>query len=402
MTKLLIIFPSIERGGAEEYALTIACDARKQGWQVHVAFPKTPRTTSLIQDFQQQKISFHCLEIAETYTRKLRTLRQYLPDFLRTIALLFKLQPDAAMLVLPWADRSLGTILACSYLDIPIVVVFQLVPFQINLSQWQLKLYNWSRARKQQWVAVSEFSRKLVSETFQMPIGKVKCIYNGTKLEINKPHHPNEIVTLRDRLRQELELPVTSRLVLTVGRLNQQKGHNDLLPIIPSIIKEFPEVKFIWVGDGELRSQLETEVKTANIEASVLFLGYRTDIPQLLKAADLFLFPSYYEGYPFALLEAMASGLPIISSDANPMPEIITDRVHGLLFRTGDRNDISTKLRWALQNPLSLEAMAENAKLRVREFSASKMSCETLDLIQQLIKQKTGDRRQETEYCLRQ
>ena len=401
MTKLLIIFPSVERGGAEEYALTIALDAMQQGWQVHAAFPKTPHTISLAQDFQRQKVSYHCLEIAETYTRKLRTLQQYLPDCLRTISLLLKLQPDAVMIVLPWANRSLGTIFACAYLNIPTVVVFQLVPFQITISQWQLTLYNWSRIRNQQWIAVSEFSRKLVSRIFQMPMSEVKCIYNGTKLEGDRQSF-QEISTLRDRLRQELGLPATSRLVLTVGRLNQQKGHNDLIPIIPYIIKEFSEVKFIWVGDGELRSQLETAVKAAKIEASVRFLGYRTDIPQLLKAADLFLFPSHYEGYPFALLEAMASGLPIVSSDANPMPEIITDRAHGLLFRTGDRNDILAKLRWALQNPLSLQGMTENAKLRVRKFSASKMSCETLDLVQQLIKKKTGDGRQETEYFLRQ
>lgn len=388
MTKLLIIFPSVERGGAEEYALTIARDAQKQGWQVHAAFPKTPQTTSLAQDLQQQKISYHCLEIAETYTRKLRTLRQYLPDCLRTLSLFLQLQPDAVIVVLPWVDRSLGTIFACAYLNIPTVVVFQLVPCQITLSQWQLTLYNWSRVRNQQWVAVSQYSQKLVGKIFQMPVSEVKCIYNGTKLEVGKKQSLQEIVALRDRLRQELELPLTSRLVLTVGRLNQQKGYSDPIPIIPAIAKEFPEVKFIWVGDGELRSQLEAEVKATKIEASVLFLGYRTDIPQLLKAADLFLFPSHYEGYPFALLEAMAYGLPIVASNANPMPEIITDRLDGLLFRKGDRHDLSAKLKWALLNPLLMRGMAENAKLRVREFSATKMSCETLNLVQQVILRK--------------
>ncbi|MBE9015983.1 glycosyltransferase family 4 protein [Chroococcidiopsidales cyanobacterium LEGE 13417] len=385
MTKLLIIFPSVERGGAEEYALTIARDAQQQGWQVHVAFPKTPQTTSLVQDFQKQKISYHYLEIAETYTQKLRTLRQYLPDCLRTLSLFLQIQPDAVIVVLPWVNRSLGTIFACAYLNVPTVVVFQLVPCQITLSQWQLTLYNWSRVRNQQWVAVSQYSQKLVGKIFQIPVSEVKCIYNGTKLEMDKKQSLQEIVALRDRLRQELELPLTSRLVLTVGRLNQQKGYSDPIPIIPALAKEFPEVKFIWVGDGELRSQLEAEVKATKIEASVLFLGYRTDIPQLLKAADLFLFPSHYEGYPFALLEAMAYGLPIVTSNANPMPEIITDRLDGLLFRKGDRHDLLAKLRWALQNSLLMRGMAENAKLRVREFSATKMSRETLDLVWQLM-----------------
>jgi len=390
MTKLLIILPSIERGGAEEYALTIARDAKQQGWQVHVAFPRTARTISLIQDFQQQKISYHCLEIAETYTQKLRTLRQYLPDFIRTIALLLKLQPDTVMLVLPWVDRSLGTIFACGYLNIPTVVVFQLVTVHV-LSQWQLKLYDWARARNQQWVAVSEFSRKLVGEIFHISVSEVKCIYNGTKIEVNNPFHSHEIAALRDRIRQELGVPITSRLVLTVGRLNQQKGHGDPIPIIPTLIQEFPEVKFIWVGEGELRSQLEAQVKAAKIETSVLFLGYRTDIPQLLKAADLFLFPSHYEGYPFALLEAMAAKLPVVSSDANPMPEIMTNRSHGLLFRTGDRSEILATLRWALQNPILMQEMAENAKMRVCEFSETRMSQETLSLLQQLSKEKANN-----------
>lgn len=389
MTRLLIIFPSVERGGAEEYALTIACSARQQGWQVHVAFPKTPYTTSLAQDFQQQKISYHDLEIAETYTRRLRTVRQYLPDCLRSLSLFLQVQPDAVMLVLPWADRSLGTLFACSYFKIPTVVVFQLVSAQITLSQWQLTLYDWARARHQQWVAVSECNRHSIAKIFQIPFSEVKCIYNGTKLKIDNRQNLQESLALRDRLRQELKLPLTSRLVLTVGRLNQQKGHNDLISIIPAIAEEFPEIKFIWVGDGELRPQLEAAIKTAKIETSVLLLGYRTDIPQLLKAADLFLFPSHYEGYPFALLEAMAYNLPIVASNADPMPEIITDRSHGVLFRVGDRDDILAKLRWALQNPLLMRVMAEKAKLRVCNFSDTKMNHETLSLVQQLIAENT-------------
>lgn len=252
-----MIFPSTQRGGVEEYALTIANSAIKQGWEVHAAFPRTEATACLIQDFQAQGVRYHCLKIAEESTNKLETVVKHFLRLIRTVFLLLKLKPNVVQINLPWADHCFGSILACGLLRIPTIVVFQLMPFYISIGSIKSKLYAWARARNQQWIAVSKHNRQLVCKSFEIPKEQVLCIYNGTKLIPDTINGDDkDIDTLRTQLRQGLGIP-DSRVVLTIGRLHSQKGHSDLIPAIPHIIKEFPEVRFVWVGDGELTQYLK-------------------------------------------------------------------------------------------------------------------------------------------------
>lgn len=378
------MFPSTQRGGVEEYALTIASAAAKEGWDVHVAFPQSDGTGSLIEDFTVKGVRYHCLEIAEASGDKLETIRKYFPPFARTVSLLLKLKPDVVQLVVPSLGQCLSSILACGLLRIPTAVVFQLSPFHIPFIK-SSKVYAWARARNQQWIAVSENNRKVVSESFQIPYHEVLCIYNGTKvMSASNNCDREDINTLRRQVRQELGVPENSSLALTVGRLHLQKGYSDIVPAIPHIIREFPDIKFVWVGDGEQREDLINKVRDYGVEDKVLFLGYRSDVPRLLKSADLFVFPTHYEGQPFALLEAMANGLPVVASDASSIPEVIEDRVHGLLFRTGDSCDLLETIRWALRHSDHMQEIARNAQLRVQDFSEERMVKATLSVLQKL------------------
>lgn len=379
-----MIFPSTQRGGVEEYALTIANSAIKQGWEVHAAFPRTEATACLIQDFQAQGVRYHCLKIAEESTNKLETVVKHFLRLIRTVFLLLKLKPNVVQINLPWADHCFGSILACGLLRIPTIVVFQLMPFYISIGSIKSKLYAWARARNQQWIAVSKHNRQLVCKSFEIPKEQVLCIYNGTKLIPDTINGDDkDIDTLRTQLRQGLGIP-DSRVVLTIGRLHSQKGHSDLIPAIPHIIKEFPEVRFVWVGDGELTQYLKNQVREYKVEDKVIFVGYRSDVSRWFKSADLFVFPTHYEGQPFALLEAMAHNLPIVTSNASAIPELIEHQVHGLLFRTGDSCDLLENLRTALKNPERMQKLAQNAQIRVQEFSEEKMIQETLMVLKQI------------------
>jgi glycosyltransferase involved in cell wall biosynthesis len=210
-------------------------------------------------------------------------------------------------------------------------------------------------------------------------------IYNGAKVTSTEiDGNQEERTTLRHQVRQELGISETARVALTVGRLDSQKGYNDLIPVVPHIIIEFPEVRFVWVGEGKQRDYLVNQVRDYGVEDKVLFLGYRSDVPRLLKSADLFVFPTHYEGLSFALAEAMTHGLPMVTSNASSIPEIIEDKVHGLLFRAGDSCDLLEAIRWALRHPDQMQEMAQQAQLRVQEFSQEKMIQQTLEVWQQL------------------
>lgn len=385
--RLLIMLPSTIRGGAEGYSFTIAVAAVKQGWDVHVAFPKAEGTATLVEDFITNGVSYHPLDIREVNLSSLSAVQKHFRQCASTINLIKKLQPDVVKITLPWPNKCFGSIIACALLQIPTAVVFQLLPLEFSFSKSRLAIYHWAKNRKQQWIAISEHNRKLVAEFFQIPINQVLRIYNGTNSQSNLINcDKEEIHQLRQQVRQELGLSQNSKLLLTVGRLDPQKGYETIIPVIKPIVEQFPDVRFVWVGEGQQRELLMQKLQECGVADKVLLLGFRKDVSKLLTTADLFVFPSLYEGLPFALIEAIAHKLPAIASDASSIPEVITNHQHGLLFKTADSQALLSAIRWALHHPEATATMAENAQHRTQDFCAEKMIVETLTVLQSLSK----------------
>lgn len=379
--KLLLVFPSTVRGGVEEYTLKIASAAVAEGWDVHVAFPQVEGTVSLVHDFTNKSIKYHPLNIAEISDRNCFKTLNHLFRFIKTFALLQKVQPALIQINLPYTNYCFGSIIACGLLKIHTVVVFQLVPSHFIFSSLKKRLLAWARSRNQQWVAVSRNNQAHICSSFDVPSSKVLCIYNGVSFNLSSSVScSKDSNLLRHKLIEELCLPDQTLLLLTVGRLSYQKGYDVLVPVIPYIVKDFPDATFIWVGEGEQRRSLTSKLHEYNVENKVRFLGFRSDVSCLLKAADLFVFPTLFEGQPFAILEAMASGLPIVTSSASGIPEVIENKVHGLTCRVGDSCDLLESIRWALKHPQDMQEMAQAAKLRVQEFTEDKMISETFNL----------------------
>lgn len=383
MMRLLTIFPTQCRGGNEEYALTIAGAALEGGWQSEMAFPQTPGMTSLIQDCAERHIPYHPVAIAERSNRRLETNVRDLARLMRTVLLLHTVKPDVVHLCLPWPDLCFGSIMACAVAHVPAIVVFQLVPHAFTFRPKKVELYAWARKRRQTWVAVSDNNRDLLCESFQAATDEIARIYNGAAVSAVSQDSAQNPKAIRSRIRQEFGFPQTSRILLTVARLHPQKGHKDLIPALPYLTQEYPDLQCVWVGDGDQKAVLQKTLQEYGVEDRVFFLGYCRNVPELLQAADLFVFPTHYEGLPFSLVEAMACGIPIVSSDASSIPELIDDHVSGLLFRTGDSCAVLETLRWALLHPEQMREMAENARLRADTFSERRMIEDTLDLFRQ-------------------
>ena len=172
------------------------------------------------------------------------------------------------------------------------------------------------------------------------------------------------------------------RVALTVGRLDPQKGYDDLLAVVPEVLTEDPDVVFAWVGDGSMRAELESSISRDGLADRVFLLGHRTDVPALLAGADLFVLPSRFEGLPFALLEAMARGVPVLTSDAGGSSEVVRPGADGLIYPEGNRSELSDRLRWALHHPEEMTAMGHSARSRATEFSEDHMLSETLSALE--------------------
>lgn len=383
-SQILGIFPSEIRGGAEEYVLTVLAEVVRAGFRVAVAFPPRAATAGLVDEFRTAGVAYYPLEIAETGDRRAEN-RRHLKRLLLTLQLLLRVRPDAVQLTLGTPEFGLGSILACALAHVPTMVVFQLVPGVAGFGKRKLRLYRWARLSRQVWVAVSEDNRRLLCDSFGAGRGEVVRIYNGAAAAAFPPSEENATVaSARAKVREELGLPLDSRVLLTVGRLHPQKGYVDLVRIARYIVDAFPGVCFVWVGDGEQRQELEQLAKGAGLLESIRLLGFRRDLTRLMSAADLFLFPSRYEGFPLALLQAMAIGLPIIASDCSSIPEIISDRIHGVLFPAGEVLALYHSVCWALNHPNEMQTMAARAKVRVKEFSPERMIAESLTVLREL------------------
>src|SRR6185437_5960364 len=138
----------------------------------------------------------------------------------------------------------------------------------------------------------------------------------------------------RRHARTLLGLPENATVVGTAARLSHQKAPLDMVHALARLGR--PDVTFAWIGDGELRSRTEREIRRAGLEGRFLLLGERSYVPALLPAFDGFALPSLYEGLPCAVVEAMTSGIPVVATAVNSVPEIVIAGRTGLLARPGD------------------------------------------------------------------
>jgi len=187
-------------------------------------------------------------------------------------------------------------------------------------------------------------------------------------------------------VRAALGIAPNALLILTVGRLTEQKGHRYLVDAIPALIAEFPEARFVWAGDGPLYTELCERLQQLKLADQVLMLGKRNDIPELLAAADLFVLPSLFEGLPLVVLEALAAGVPVIATRAGGTSEIFTDESQGMLVAPGDAKALATAIGLALRQPELRSNWAQAGRARFKAaFSATRMAAETTALYRQLL-----------------
>lgn len=168
---------------------------------------------------------------------------------------------------------------------------------------------------------ISEFGKKAVDS------GKVIVIPNA--IDTKKYFYDGD-----KRNRKRFELGLQDYFVVGhIGRFHPQKNHKFLLEIFKCIKEKQEKSKLVLVGDGPLRSQIENQIQKLGIEDSVMLLGSRSDVPEILQAMDVLVFPSLYEGLPGVVLEAQAAGLPCIVSDTVTEEVAITNLVKYLSLK---------------------------------------------------------------------
>jgi len=371
--RLLTICDSLIRYGSENHMLCVARGLVGRGVDVHAAFPCAPGTVSMIQDCKAAGISYWPFELNSRFG--LFPRRWSISPNLQMLRLLKAVRPDVVQITAAWPTQVWPSAWSCALCNIPVLAIFQLAPEKVSLPWLHLKQLAWARRRSQRWMGVSQQNLLALQQTFGTGPDEIGILYNGVEIDPGM-NVPNEAETeaLRQEVRIELAVPLDAKLLLTTARLDKQKGHRDLLRIVPRIIDEFPDVLFVWAGDGNERQALETLVQQQDLQKHVRFLGYRSDISRLLRASDLFVFPSRFEGgCSAAIRESMVYRLPIVCSDAGGTSEIVHNGTHALVFHVLDIDGMLVQLRAALSSPTKMRSLAEQARQRILEFSSNRM-----------------------------
>ena len=183
----------------------------------------------------------------------------------------------------------------------------------------------------------------------------------------------------KEQAKKNIGLPEKSFVFGTVGRLVPTKGQAFLLEAFAKVKQKKSEAELIFIGKGRLESQLKEKADKMGLADSVHFLGKRSDIPQILRAMDVFVLPSIAEGLPRSLLEAMAAGLPCVATVVGGIVEILGDGEFGLLVPAENAQALAkAMMKFIVMPELEKNNIIEKAKQHIRDCYTHKVVIEKL------------------------
>jgi glycosyltransferase involved in cell wall biosynthesis len=244
---------------------------------------------------------------------------------------------------------------------------------RLNANEKFLVSFNWflrffeegmiHRARKI--IAVSHFTKWELTKYYKIPAHKIQVIHNGVDIKKFQP------AVDKRKVKVAMGLNPDDLAIVSVGRLYARKGLFTLIESMPDIIKKFPTAKFIISGKGQSDEmhKLNSYAERLGVRGNIVFTGYTPDreLPKLYRAADVFAFSTFYEHHPFAVLEALATGLPVVTTTVGGIPETIDSGKNGYLVEPFNPRQFSEKILRLLENPAEAQEMGKKARQTVEQ-----------------------------------
>jgi len=247
-------------------------------------------------------------------------------------------------------------------------------PFgRLNANEKFLVSFNWflrifeerMLERSDRLIAVSDFTRRELLQYYKVQPGKIRVIHNGVDVNKFKP------AADRTKAKAEVGLNPEDIAIVSVGRLYARKGLFTLIECIPTVVKRFKNAKFIISGKGQSNemNKLIAHATRLGVRDNIVFTGYFPDkkLPKLYQAADVFAFSTFYEHHPFAVLEAMSTGLPVVTTCVGGIPETIENGKNGFLCQPFNPREFAERIVYLLEHPVEASEMALRARKTVLE-----------------------------------
>jgi glycosyltransferase involved in cell wall biosynthesis len=306
-------------GGIEAHLSDLTRGLLRRGWHVNLICSDLVDIEPLRQDMSRIGATVHTVPEAKNWFglirrawRLVRILRMY-PGC--TVHL--HLQGEAGGTLMLVAARLAGAGVVVRTLHNPPV------PPISRRHRWLVRL---SARFTDRLICVSPETKRTQVQEFDGDPGQFVIIPNGVDLDRFSP------MISRDDVRRDLGIAMDDPLIGTVARLQEErKGVSEFIDMAAGVARRWPKARFMVVGDGPLRPALERQAAKLGLTDCFVFTGYRRDVPRLLAAMDVAVFPSSYEAAQYVMLEAMAMALPVVITPAGLAIDLITSGVTGML-----------------------------------------------------------------------
>jgi glycosyltransferase involved in cell wall biosynthesis len=333
---IVLIISSLLPGGAERVLSQLANGWISHGHKITIITFSDPNVLPFY--YLDERICLH--QLNQLVTQKYSLFKRLKNIIKRILALRHALKHVKPDVIISFVDvTNITTLLAGIRLRVPIIVGERIHPYYHDLPLF----YRVIRKLIYPWAA------KVVSQSASA------SNYFTTLSEEKKTVIPNQVIK-SSRLKEERDILNPVSQIISIGRLCEQKDFTTLILAFSKIVAHYQNLRLTIYGEGAERPILEALIQKLNLTAHVFLPGTVQDIEGVLYRSDLFVFPSRYEGFPNALCEAMAMGLPVIASNCSGNIDIIREGVDGRLFGVGD---VAQLIRL-------MEELIEDAPQRVR------------------------------------
>jgi glycosyltransferase involved in cell wall biosynthesis len=270
--------------------------------------------------------------------------------FLCMVALRHALRAFRPHVIISYVDiTNILTLLVSRGLGAPVIVAERSDPFMYKIGRFCDAL----RRRTYRWARKVVVQTPTVASYFPRSLQKNICVIpNGVR-------SPSKHCTIRKNV----------RFLVSSGRLDADKGFDLLLESCVQLFPSHPSLQLTLYGEGPYRVFLEQKIRAYKVEDRVSLPGATTEIEEMLARADLFAFPSRHEGFPNALCEAMAVGLPVVASNCLGNRTLVRDGIDGLLVPVGDGAALTEKIAFLIDHPEERQRLSRNARRLPERFS---------------------------------
>ena len=400
----LVSSSSGSRGGGEFYLHSLALGLRELGHDVTTLMSIDSQMDEMAHQFEKSSLRVVRWPYRNTYHRRLRSFQAAFAqeEISACVKVFSEGTPDIVHINQQCLEDGLDLVQAASRCQIPAVSTIHVTKTMVELNA----VGGWLRDRLAYRVLVqSEIDLIGISETSATDLAK---FVNGLpELENDKldseenassqakagqrcsvyavPNGvPLPVVKDRTCVRQSWGIPLDAVVLGCVARVERQKNP---LFIVPLMEKLPSSVHFVWIGDGRKMDALRAAIQSEGLESRVHLGGWQEDASSYLNSFDIFVLPSYYEGLPLALLEAMAHGLPSVASDVDGMGDAVEHGISGFLCPVGDISSWTSNLHKLINSPELRAKIGEAARLRhQRLFSLKAMAERTVAVYEDVIR----------------